>query len=332
MQMLPALALLPPAEVPEAFDKLLEVLPSEVTDLAMYFHQAYGACMMPCSKICHAQTTLSKPGIEASSQFLALAGSRQRQAAPGVVRGDLGSGLTLQCNVASGRRWPRRVLWQKDGRGLGSGLSWTLHEPRGALVSTALLESDAGDYSCGLDDGRAWPSTRLVIRTPPARLSNLTVHPSTVVATVRWHVSQDGGYPISHFSLAYQPAHQSPVANGSLRGPPLPVHISPAARQFFVYHLQPGTAYVFRMWASNRLGPGEPSTVYASTASPRGASSEPLVVPREQDESQAPHVVANPGFEVDLEESYLLDHTDCNDNNRRAVRTNNNSVVHPALV
>ncbi|CAN8016715.1 unnamed protein product, partial [Ixodes persulcatus] len=200
-------------------------------------------------------------------------GSRQRQAAPGVVRGDLGSGLTLQCNVASGRRWPRRVLWQKDGRGLGSGLSWTLHEPRGALVSTALLESDAGDYSCGLDDGRAWPSTRLVIRTPPARLSNLTVHPSTVVATVRWHVSQDGGYPISHFSLAYQPAHQSPVANGSLRGPPLPVHISPAARQFFVYHLQPGTAYVFRMWASNRLGPGEPSTVYASTASPRGASS-----------------------------------------------------------
>ncbi|XP_040065200.1 neural cell adhesion molecule L1 isoform X2 [Ixodes scapularis] len=259
-------------------------------------------------------------------------GSRQRQAAPGVVQGDLGSGLTLQCNVASGRRWPRRVLWQKDGRGLGSGLSWTLHEPRGALVSTALLESDAGDYSCGLDDGRAWPSTRLVIRTPPARLSNLTVHPSTVVATVRWHVSQDGGYPISHFSLAYQPAHQSPAANGSLRGPPLPVHISPAARQFFVYHLQPGTAYVFRMWASNRLGPGEPSTVYASTASPRGASSEPLVVPREQDESQAPHVVANPGFEVDLEESYLLDHTDCNDNNRRAVRTNNNSVVHPALV
>uniref|UniRef100_A0A147BPM3 Putative contactin-5-like isoform 1 n=1 Tax=Ixodes ricinus TaxID=34613 RepID=A0A147BPM3_IXORI len=304
-------------------------------------------------------------------------GSRQRQAAPGVVRGDLGSGLTLQCNVASGRRWPRRVLWQKDGRGLGSGLSWTLHEPRGTLVSTALLESDAGDYSCGLDDGRAWPSTRLVIRTPPARLSNLTVHPSTVVATVRWHVSQDGGYPISHFSLAYQPAHQSPAANGSLRGPPLPVHISPAARQFFVYHLQPGTAYVFRMWASNRLGPGEPSTVYASTASPRGASSErrlltgeggedlstaawvlslvtgtllvlscvsclltsrrqdvpePLVVPQEQDESQAPHVVANPGFEVDLEESYLLDHTDCNDNNRRAVRTNNNSVVHPALV
>lgn len=103
------------------------------------------------------------------SQSLALAGSRQRQAAPDVVQGDLGSGLTLQCNVASGRRWPRRVLWQKDGRGLGSGLSWTLHEPRGALVSTALLESDAGDYSCGLDDGRAWPSTRLVIRSqgPP---------------------------------------------------------------------------------------------------------------------------------------------------------------------
>lgn len=298
-------------------------------------------------------------------------GSQQRQAVSGVVRGDLGSRLTLQCNVASGRRWPRHVLWQKDGRVLGPELSWSLHEPRGSLVSSALLESDAGDYSCGLDSGQAWPSTRLVIRTPPARLSNVTVHPSTVVATVRWHVTQDGGYPISHFSLAYQPAYQAPATNTSLRGPLLPVHINPAARQFFVYHLQPGTAYVFRMWASNRLGPGEPSTVYASTASPGGTSSErrllasvddlstaawvlslvtgallvlsciscllthrrehpePLVVPREE---EAPHVVANPGFEVDLEESYLLDHTDCNDNNRRAFRTNNNTVVHPALV
>ncbi|CAN7986850.1 unnamed protein product [Ixodes hexagonus] len=303
-----------------------------------------------------------------------VAGSRERPSVPGVVQGDLGSGLTLQCSLASGRRWPKRVLWQKDGRGLGPELSWTLHQSGGALVSTALLQSDEGDYSCGMDNGRAWPSTRLVIRTPPGRLSNVTVHPSTVVATVRWHVSQDGGYPISHFSLAYQPA--LPAASSTPRGMPLPVHISPAARQFFVYHLQPGTAYVFRMWASNRLGPGEPSTVYASTASPGGTSSErrllgsegredlstaawvlslvtgallvlsciscllthrnpgkckPLLAPREE-EPQAPHVVANPGFEVDLEESYLLDHTDCNDNNRRAVRTNNNSVVQPALV
>lgn len=42
----------------------------------------------------------------------------------------------------------------------------------------------------------------------------------------------------------------------------------PMQRQFFVYHLEPGTPYMFRMWASNRLGPGEATTVYASTSKP----------------------------------------------------------------
>ncbi|KAG0431523.1 hypothetical protein HPB47_021718, partial [Ixodes persulcatus] len=67
------------AEVPDAFAELLEVLPSEATDLVMYFEDIYvgrrrrtgvqtamfAPSMMPCSKICHAPTTLSKPGIEA---------------------------------------------------------------------------------------------------------------------------------------------------------------------------------------------------------------------------------------------------------------------------
>ncbi|KAG0415852.1 hypothetical protein HPB47_006974, partial [Ixodes persulcatus] len=41
IRMLPALAFLPPAEVPDAFDALLEVFPTEVTDLAMYFEDTY---------------------------------------------------------------------------------------------------------------------------------------------------------------------------------------------------------------------------------------------------------------------------------------------------
>lgn len=41
MRMLPALAFLPPAEVPDAFDGLLEVFPTEATDLAMYFEDTY---------------------------------------------------------------------------------------------------------------------------------------------------------------------------------------------------------------------------------------------------------------------------------------------------
>ncbi|KAM7303150.1 hypothetical protein ISCGN_018658 [Ixodes scapularis] len=41
VRMLPALAFLPPSEVPDAFDGLLEVFPTEVPDLAMYFGDTY---------------------------------------------------------------------------------------------------------------------------------------------------------------------------------------------------------------------------------------------------------------------------------------------------
>ncbi|XP_064482473.1 uncharacterized protein LOC135395158 [Ornithodoros turicata] len=41
MRMLPALAFLLPAEVRDAFHELLEVFPSEATDLAMYFEDTY---------------------------------------------------------------------------------------------------------------------------------------------------------------------------------------------------------------------------------------------------------------------------------------------------
>lgn len=305
-----------------------------------------------------------------------------------VVEGDLGSRLTLQCNV-SRRQQPhsqqqqqqQRVLWLKDGQGLGPELSWTVYEYRGDLVSSGLLLSDAGNYSCYLDTPHPRGSAQLLVRTPPGQLSNLTVHPSSVVATVRWRVSSDGGYPISHFTLAYQAAQPSSAEGSSAatHHHHSPVHISPAARQFFVYHLEPGTPYMFRMWASNRLGPGEATTVYASTAKPldpaevvqkmfaggddfstaawmvavsmvmgtililsclsclliyKEGRHEELQdeVDEEEESSAVPHIVANPGFEVDLEESFLLDRPDCNDNNERAVRTNNNSVVRPSHV
>ncbi|XP_022695076.1 uncharacterized protein LOC111263883 isoform X1 [Varroa jacobsoni] len=45
----------------------------------------------------------------------------------------------------------------------------------------------------------------------------------------------------------------------------LPLHISPTARQYFVYHLRPNALYQFKMWATNRLGSGEHSLLYIST-------------------------------------------------------------------
>ncbi|XP_037287807.2 contactin-1a [Rhipicephalus microplus] len=331
---------------------------------------------MMFGKIIHYSFLLILP---VSDVFVEASHRHSATGLPSVVEGDLGSHLTLQCNVSRPHHQSQRFVWLKDGRGLGPELSWTEYKYRGDLVSSGLLLSDAGNYSCYLDTPHQHSSAQLIVRAPPGRLSNVTVHPSTVVATVRWHVSSDGGCPISHFTLAYQPTQQPPANSSAAAHHYLPVHISPAARQFFVYHLEPGTPYMFRMWASNRLGPGEATTVYASTSKPldpaevvqkmfaggddfstaawmvavsmvmgtililsclsclliykEGRHEELQDEAEEEEESSAvPHIVANPGFEVDLEESFLLDRPDCNDNNERAVRTNNNSVVRPSHV
>lgn len=52
----------------------------------------------------------------------------------------------------------------------------------------------------------------------------------------------------------------------------------------------------------------------------------------ETPEEALPRIIANPGFEIDLEQSYLLDHADYNDNTERTVRINNNTVIQPSRV
>lgn len=65
----------------------------------------------------------------------------------------------------------------------------------------------------------------IIILAPPGKLQNVSVHPSTVVATVRWHVENDGGYPITNFTLLYRPTHANASESWHL---PQPVHVSPA--------------------------------------------------------------------------------------------------------
>ncbi|UYV77740.1 hypothetical protein LAZ67_15002095 [Cordylochernes scorpioides] len=188
------------------------------------------------------------------------------------VEGDMGQPFTLACNQSTDHQ---AGLWLKEGRALDSGLSWQLQD--GVLETSALQPSDSGNYTCLLPE---FPpiSTRLFVRipdkrhvaaAPPGRLSEVHIHPSSVVATVRWKLGSDGGCPISHFTLLY-------CSHNSSWKLPAPPHIGPSTRQFFVYHLQPGTTYQFRLWATNRLGPGESTDVTASTTLP---SDPPGIIP-----------------------------------------------------
>ncbi|XP_035230897.1 protein turtle homolog A-like [Stegodyphus dumicola] len=285
-----------------------------------------------------------------------------------VTEADLGSQLLLSCNVSG--EPPPYFIWLKEGRSLPMNLSWEPpYNDRQVLISYSVLSIDAGNYTClssNLYDFKK-QNTQLRIKTPPGKLQNVSVHPSTVVATVRWHVDNDGGYPITNFTLLYRPTNASSSEKWHV---PQPVHVSPSARQFFIYQLKPGTDYTFRMWATNKLGPGEPVSVRASTAKPieppevlekmledaEDFSSTAWLVAicmvaatvltlsflscaliyrehrNETPEESLPRIIANPGFEIDLEQSYLLDHADYNDNTERTVRINNNTVIQPSRV
>ncbi|CAL1287011.1 unnamed protein product [Larinioides sclopetarius] len=151
---------------------------------------------------------------------------------------------------------------------------------------------------------------------------------------------------------------------------PQPVHVSPALRQFFILQLKPGTDYIFKIWATNKLGPGEAVTVRASTCKPVdppevfgkmladvenfGSTAWLLAVcmlaatvltlslisfallfkenRNGTPEESMPRIITNPGFEIDLEQYFLLEHADFNDNIEKPVRLNNNTVILPSRV
>ncbi|PRD21858.1 UNVERIFIED_CONTAM: Down syndrome cell adhesion molecule [Trichonephila clavipes] len=183
-----------------------------------------------------------------------------------VIKADLGTHLILPCNV-SGKPRPR-ISWLKNGQLLS--LNSSKGHPfldRKALLFYPLLPSDSGNYTClvsNLYDLKEL-NTELHVKTPPGKLKNVTVHPSTVVATVRWHVDNDGGYPITNFTLLYRPTKANASESWHM---PQPLHVSPVVRQFFIFQLNPGTDYSFKVWATNKLGPGEAVTVRATTCKP----------------------------------------------------------------
>ncbi|XP_022250375.1 protein turtle homolog A-like isoform X2 [Limulus polyphemus] len=294
------------------------------------------------------------------SFVLSKASIRILQPLPPVTEGDLGSRLTLNCNI-SGHPVPH-FSWYKDGHELAKNLTLKVESNDGRLYSSGLRLGDAGSYTCVADN-----HYKLQQLTPPGLLMNVTVVPSMVVATVRWHVADDGGYPILYFTLLYMPV--SHPVNGT-REFPLSIKVSPIVRKFLVYHLKPGTQYIFQIWASNKLGPGRPTSVKVTTARPLDT---PDVVEKmiaqdgyfsstlwmvaaymvaasfiflscftcvliyrsrkhvfvEDGLKAVPNVIANPGFDFDLEEAYLLREADQNGNTEQIVRTNNNSIIQP---
>ncbi|XP_069686294.1 cell adhesion molecule DSCAML1 isoform X2 [Periplaneta americana] len=188
---------------------------------------------------------------------------------------DAGSNLTLPCTDPSTMLpldSPYSVIWVREGR--DDAFNRRRIEADGGLTLTALERDDAGIYTCTVegehgssDDDSEVVRTRVKVevRTPPPALANVTVHPSTVLALLLWEVADTGGYPITYFTARYRQKHTDADKKPDDWHAVMPEHISPNVRQIDVYRLDPNTTYVFKIWATNRLGAGEVTALEATT-------------------------------------------------------------------
>ncbi|KAK6625251.1 hypothetical protein RUM43_005545 [Polyplax serrata] len=193
---------------------------------------------------------------------------------------DIGKNITLPCLedvTEKGITNVEPVMWIKSGREEEQ-INRLKILSDGSLSLEKVIKSDTGEYMCKLEKDRSVKDQingnelienndeirsryKLIVRTPPPLLVNVSIHPSTVLALLLWDVYDTGGYDISYFSAQYRLKYDSKDVWHSV----LPLQISPHARQIDVYRLIPNSTYTFQIWAVNALGDGEVTEIDGTT-------------------------------------------------------------------
>uniref|UniRef100_A0A1B0CRF5 Neural cell adhesion molecule l1 n=1 Tax=Lutzomyia longipalpis TaxID=7200 RepID=A0A1B0CRF5_LUTLO len=197
---------------------------------------------------------------------------------------DPGKNLILPCIVND----PLTAIWMKEGHITKP--NW-IRQENGSLLIVNITMNDAGNYTCSTVNGTAslpgniasssldYKTSNVRVRTPPEAVSFFAVRASTVIAVLIWE------YPpkkliansVRSFTADFRRVPDEDIevdADGNIIemteteweqiDPP---NISPNIRQLEVYHLIPNNSYEFRIWANNHLGPGEKTSVTATTKS-----------------------------------------------------------------
>nr|CAG4641111.1 EOG090X0B8X [Eulimnadia texana] len=188
-----------------------------------------------------------------------------------VFYADIGSNITLPCSNMSASpfeghgRGQLPFMWIREGK--------TLHhshvEQNGSLTLHSVSRQDSGIYECRLDSNipdlnKLASRIQLYVKSPPRPPVNATVYPSTVLALITWKLDDDdGGYPIKHVTVIYQKFTEDAEDPAWRRT--YPEHVGPGMTQLEIYRLDPNTTYRFRVWATNKLGPGDYAEVMALT-------------------------------------------------------------------
>lgn len=176
---------------------------------------------------------------------------------------DVGSNITLPCN----KRSPDKIVWIRGGKQRQGD---TKILGTGDIILTSLEKTDTGIYECRLEESDNDESdyrnilsrVYLSVKSPPGALNNVTIVPSSVLAFLQWTSVDDGGYPDYNINLQYKDIS---ILNNDTWHEVHPRNVAPNVKQIDIYKLNPNTTYLFQVWATNKLGPGEVTNITVRT-------------------------------------------------------------------
>nr|CAG4638657.1 EOG090X0B8X [Cyclestheria hislopi] len=193
------------------------------------------------------------------------------------VYADVGSSVSLSCSPQSLNpnveavfinTEKSSIMWIREGKAL----QHSRIEPNGSLSLMKIAVKDAGIYICQVEDyfqdseqtfQRIISKVELHVKTTPPAPVELKIYPSTVLALVTWKLNGTGGYPIKKVTVIYQKITDD--FNNPSWHRTYPEHVGPGMTQLEVYKLESNTSYRFRVWATNKLGPGDYTESFVTT-------------------------------------------------------------------
>nr|CAG4647306.1 EOG090X0B8X [Megafenestra aurita] len=210
--------------------------------------------------------------------IFSVQGSQVEEVSMAHVYADIGSNVSLPCLPQSLRsntedyRPPvgenSQLLWIREGKTL----QHSRVETNGILILNKITKADAGLYTCHAEQSFSYSERTFIkniahvelhVKTTPPAPALMTIYPSSVLALVTWKFNSTGGYPVKSISVIYQEVTDD--WNNPAWHRTFPEELSPTMTQLEIYKLQPNTTYRFRVWATNKLGPGDYMEVIATT-------------------------------------------------------------------
>nr|CAG4642717.1 EOG090X0B8X [Evadne anonyx] len=184
------------------------------------------------------------------------------------VYADVGSNISLPCMPQSSYNEPYSFplgknslfVWIREGKSL----QHSRVDSSGVLLLSKIAKTDSGIYTCQIEKSvphseHTYTTTisrvQLHVKTTPPSPIEMHVYPTSNLALAMWQLNGTGGYPIKFITVIYQEITDDP--NNPSWHRTYPDSVGPEITQLNIYRLQPNTTYRFRVWATNKLGPGD---------------------------------------------------------------------------